>query len=117
MAPQPNATCTVPEASGKGEDVVLGDVAKKRKQEQSAESRSRPRKKARNVSDEEAKAIIGRMHALGKEMINASLPDMVAGLPLQKKAWGEYKDKHRDKDLKMGGFLMTLARSKGFFTV
>lgn len=143
VVPRPGATSTVPETPGRGADVVIGDVSKKRKQVQPGESlpvkkvkarkvsdeaskkrkqvqsgESRPAKKVkgRKVSDEEAKEIIGRMSKAGQEMISASLKGMTRGLQKQDKSWEEYKIKHGG-DFTEHGFLSILVRSKGLSTV
>lgn len=91
-------------------------TGEKRKQ---GESRgNRPSKKVkvargRVVSDQEARAIIGRMHESGQEMMNAFLPGMTSGLPSQKGPWATYREKHGG-DFGQGSCLGLLARSKGY---
>lgn len=146
VVPRPGATSTVPETPGRGgADVVIGDVSKKRKQGQSVESNpakkaksrkvsdeeskkrmqgqsvernpaNKVRVKARKVSDEAPKEIIERLSQVGKEIINASLPGMIAGLQKQDKPWKEYKNKHGG-NFSEHNFLSLLVRSKGSSTM
>lgn len=92
---------------------ILNEAGKKRKQGGSGGNRPSKKVKARVVSDEEAKAIIGRMHKLGNDMMKAFLPGMTSGLPSQKGPWATYREKHGG-DFGQGRFLLLLARSKGY---
>ena len=143
VVPRPGATSTVPETPGRGADVVIGDVSKKRKQVQSVEGlpakkvtarkvsdedskkrkqgqsgENEPAKKVRGakVSNEEAKEIIGRMSKAGQEMISAFLPRMIRGLQKQDKPWEKFKNENGG-DFTEHGFLATLVRSKGLSTM
>lgn len=90
-----------------------GAGGKKRTVGNSGGNRPSKKIKARVVSDEEARTIIGRMHELGQEMMNALLPGMTSGLPSQKGPWATYREKHGG-DFEQGSFLLLLARSKGY---
>lgn len=92
------------------------ETEKKRKPGKSGENNPQKKVKARKVTDEEAQSLIGDMHELGQEMMNALLPDMIAGLPSQKEPWTKYRETHGG-DFSQGSFLLLLARSKGLASV
>lgn len=91
------------------------EVGEKRKKKQADAKPSKKRVKVEVevvVSDEEAKALIRRMHVCGLEMVNAHLPGMSAMLPQQKKQWKEYK-KTNGGDFSKAALLTLLVRSSG----
>lgn len=94
------------------ESAVAG---KKRKSKQVATRPQKVRVKVEveeTVSDAEARQLVREMHTCALIMVRDYLPDVVAGLPQEKKRWAEYKQQHGG-DFSKGSVLTLLVRSNG----
>lgn len=65
------------------------------------------------VSDAEAKRLVGSMYTLALRLVNKELKGVTKGLPSKRKEWGVYKKDHGG-DFSKGSMLSNLQRANGF---